>query len=64
MQEFHKKEEREIEEATYVVMDMISAIVEKGDFDDAKVNEFDVCQKKYLIALNKVLRTLKYLKKS
>ena len=62
MQEFHKKEEREIEEATYVVMDMISAIVEKGDFDDAKVNEFDVCQKKYLIALNKVLRTLKYLK--
>ena len=62
MQEFHKKEEREIEEATYVVMDMISAIVEKGDFDDSKVNEFDVCQKKYLIALNKVLRTLKYLK--
>ena len=62
MQEFHKKEEREIEEATYVVMDMISAIVEKGNFDDAKVNEFDVCQKKYLIALNKVLRTLKYLK--
>ena len=64
MQEYHKKEEKEIQEATYVVMDMIAAVVEKGDFDEAKVNEFDICQRKYLIALNKALKALRFLKKA
>lgn len=58
MQSFRKKEDLEIEEATYVVIDMIDRVI-----TDENREYLEKAQQKYLAAMNLAIRTLKYLKK-